>query len=139
MKFVRKCAVLCLSLCALAGQPVWSADAPVAVVNGKAIPAWLMERNVQANVAQGQVDSPALRAALTEELIARELMVQEATRRGLDKLPGNEAALLTLRQNLLIDMLLQDELSKSPLGVADLRQEYERQVRSEPLRLWPHV
>ena len=66
MKFVRKCAVLCLSLCALAGRPVWSADAPVAVVNGKAIPAWLMERNVQANVAQGQVDSPALRAALTE-------------------------------------------------------------------------
>mgnify|MGYP003337559863 FL=1 len=129
MKFVRKCAVLCLSLCALAGRPVWSADAPVAVINGKAIPAWLMERNVQANVAQGQVDSPALRAALTEELIARELMVQEATRRGLDKRPGNEAALLTLRQNLLIDMLLQDELSKSPLGVPDLRQEYERQVR----------
>ena len=26
-------------------------------------------------------------------------------------------------------MLLQDELSKSPLGVPDLRQEYERQVR----------
>lgn len=107
----------------------WAADAPVAVVNGTPINPRLMERSVQANVAQGRADSPALRAALTEELIARELMVQEATRRGLDKLPANEDALLTLQQNLLIDLLFQDELTRSPMSEADLRQEYERQVK----------
>lgn len=129
MKTVWKCVALSLSLWAVADRPAWSSDAPVAVVNGTAIPARLMDRNVKANVAQGQADSPALRAALTEELIARELMVQEALRRGLDKRAETEDALLMLRQNLLIDLLLQDELAKTPVSEADLRQEYERQVK----------
>ncbi len=71
----------------------------------------LMERNVQASVAQGQLDSPALRAALGQELIARELMVQEALRRGLDKRPQAEDALLVQRQNLLLDLLLPDQIT----------------------------
>lgn len=107
----------------------WAADPPVAVVNGVSIPARLMERNVQANVAQGQSDSPALRAALRDELIARELMVQEAARRGLDKRRDTEEALQVLRQNFLIDILLQDELGKAPITEADLKAEYDRQVR----------
>ena len=109
--------------------PLWAADAPVAVVNGTAISARLMDRNVQANVAQGQADSPALRAALKEELIARELMVQEAQKRGLEKAAATQDALLVLRQNLLIDALLGDEFSKQPLTEAELKAEYERQVK----------
>jgi len=107
----------------------WAADAPVAVVNGVSIPARLLERNVQANVAQGQADSPALRSALKDELIARELMAQEAAKRGLDKRQDAEDAMVVLRQNLLIDLLLQDELSKTPVTEADLKAEYERQVK----------
>ena len=116
-----------LALVGAAG--VWAADAPVAVVNGVSIPARLMDRNVQANVAQGQSDSPALRAALRDELIARELMTQEAVRRGLDKRRDTEDALQVLRQNVLIDALLQDDLSKTPITEAELKAEYDRQVR----------
>ncbi len=116
-----------LALVGAAGA--WAADAPVAVVNGVSIPARLMDRNVQANVAQGQSDSPALRAALRDELIARELMTQEAVRRGLDKRRDTEDALQVLRQNVLIDALLQDDLSKTPITEADLKAEYDRQVR----------
>ena len=108
----------------------WSAEAPVAVVNGVSIAPRLMERSVQGNVAQGQGDTPALRAALKEELIARELMVQEAVRRGLDKRKDTEEALQVLRQNYLIDVLMQDELAKAPLTEADLKAEYERQVKA---------
>ena len=115
---------------ALAAGAAWAADAPVAVVNGVRIEAPLMERNVQANVAQGQGDTPALRAALKEELIARELMVQEAQRRGLDKRQESEEALKVLRQNYLIDVLLQDELGKSPITEADLKTEYDRQAKA---------
>lgn len=39
------------------------ADTPVAVVNGVSIAARWMDRNVQANVVQGQKDTPELRAA----------------------------------------------------------------------------
>lgn len=104
--------------------------AAVATVNGVAIPARWMDRNVQANVAQGQADSPALRSALREELIARELMVQEAQRRGLDKQQEIDDALKVMRQNVLIDALVQDELKKTPITETDLRTEYDRQVKS---------
>ena len=99
-----------------------SADAPVAVVNGAAISARLMDRNVQANVAQGQKDTPELRAALRQELVARELMAQEAQKRGL--------ALMAMRQNLLIELVLNDEFTKNPIAEAELKTEYERQVKA---------
>jgi peptidyl-prolyl cis-trans isomerase C len=117
--------VLCLACTGVA----WAADAPAAVVNGTNISARLLERMVRANVAQGQTDTPALRAAIKQELIARELMVQEAARRGLDKRQETEAALQTLKQNLLIDVLMQDELGKNPVTDDDLKAEYDRQVK----------
>ena len=107
-----------------------ASDAPVAVVNEVAIPARLMDRNIEANVAQGQKDSPELRAVLKQELVARELMAQEAQKRGLDKLPSTQDALLTLRQNLLIELVLNDEFTKWPIADAELKAEYERQVKA---------
>jgi peptidyl-prolyl cis-trans isomerase C len=107
-----------------------AADAPVAVVNGMSIPARLMDRNIQANLAQGQRDTPELRAVLKQELIARELMAQEAQKRGLDKLPAAQDALLALRQNLLIDLVLNDEFTKNPITDAELKTEYDRQVKA---------
>ncbi len=107
-----------------------ASDAPVAVVNGVAIPARLMDRNIEADVAQGQKDSPELRAVLKQELVARELMAQEAQKRGLDKLPSTQDALLTLRQNLLIELVLNDEFTKRPIADAELKAEYERQVKA---------
>ena len=132
MKFQSKWAVpalgLALSVC-FAGA-AFSADAPLAVVNGVSIPARLMARNIEANVAQGQKDTPELRAALRQEFIARELMVQEAQKRGLDKLPATQDALQGLRQNLLIDLVLNDEFTKNPVTEVELKAEYERQVKA---------
>ena len=108
----------------------YSADAPVAVVNGVSIAARLMERNIEVNVAQGQKDTPELRSAIKQELVARELMAQEAQKRGLDKLPATEDALTTMRQNLLIELVLNDEFSKNPIVDAELKAEYERQVKA---------
>lgn len=119
---------ICLLMGFLMTLAANAADAPVAVVNGVSIAARLMDRNVQANVAQGQKDTPELRAALKQELVARELMVQEAQKRGLDKLPSTQDALLAMRQNLLIELVLNDEFTKNPVTEAELKTEYERQV-----------
>jgi peptidyl-prolyl cis-trans isomerase C len=89
-----------------------------------------MARNIEANVAQGQKDTPELRAALRQEFIARELMVQEAQKRGLDKLPATQDALQGLRQNLMIELLLNDEFTKNPVTEAELKADYERQVKA---------
>lgn len=123
------CALGCALSVSMAGT-AQAADAPVAVVNGVSIAARLMDRNVQANVAQGQKDTPELRAALRQEFIARELMVQEAQKRGLDKLPATQDALQGLRQNLMIELLLNDEFTKNPVTEAELKADYERQVKA---------
>lgn len=107
-----------------------AADAAVAVVNGIAIELTLLERNVQANVAQGQKDTPELRAILKQELVARELMAQEAQKRGLDTLSTTKDALQLMRQNLLIELVLNDEFAKKPITDAELKAEYERQVKT---------
>jgi peptidyl-prolyl cis-trans isomerase C len=121
--------VRALTFCAVT-IPAVAADVPVAVVNGVSIAARLIDRTVQANVAQGQKDTPELRAALRQELIARELMVQEAQKRGLDKLPATQDALMAMRQNLLIEGVLKDEFTKNPITEAELKTEYERQVKT---------
>jgi peptidyl-prolyl cis-trans isomerase C len=124
---------LCAFACAFfvwgTGQ-VLASEANIAVVNGVNIASSLLDRNVQANVAQGQRDTPELRAALKQELVARELMAQEAQKRGLDKLPATQDALTAMRQNLLIELVLNDEFTKNPIAEADLKAEYERQVKA---------
>jgi peptidyl-prolyl cis-trans isomerase C len=131
MKFQLKSSLRALAwaLSVCGASVAFAADAPVAVVNGVAIAAGLLDRNVQANVAQGQKDTPELRAAIKQELVARELMSQEAQKRGLDKLPATQDALMAMRQNLLIELVLNDEFSKNPVTDAELKAEYDRQVK----------
>ena len=76
MNFLARAGGGVLSLCL--GGDTLAAEAPMAVVNGVPIAARLLDINVEANLAQGQKDTPELRTALKQELIARELMVQEA-------------------------------------------------------------
>lgn len=101
----------------------------VAVVNGAAISQMQFDRALSNSVAQGQRDSPELRQAIREELIAREVLSQEAVRQKLDR--GNDAsALLAIaRQNVLIDLLIADHLSKNPISDSQIEAEYQRQIR----------
>ncbi len=57
---------------------VWADDKTVATVNGVAIPQERAELMAKAAVAQGQEDTPQLRAAIRDELIKLELLVQAA-------------------------------------------------------------
>jgi peptidyl-prolyl cis-trans isomerase C len=127
MNFLARAGGGVLSLC-LVGAAL-AAEAPMAVVNGVPIAARLLDINIEANVAQGQKDTPEMRTALKQELIARELMVQEAQKRGLEQLPTTQDALLTLRQNLLIELVLNDEFKKNPVTQTELKDEYDRQVK----------
>ncbi|WP_143473916.1 peptidyl-prolyl cis-trans isomerase [Limnohabitans sp. 15K] len=100
----------------------------IASVNGVAIPTKLLDQLVSASTAQGLQDSPQLRNAIKTELIAKELFWQEAQKRGLDKTPEATAALAQLRQNVLIDFLIQDEIKQKPLTEAEIKSDYDRQI-----------
>lgn len=121
------CALLCSALFSATVRAELPAGA-VATVNGAALSQATFDKLVQMNVAQGQKDTPQLRQALKTELIARELLVQESSRRGLDKREPAQEAWAALQQNFLIDLLVSDHLAQNPITEAELKAEYERQA-----------
>ena len=100
----------------------------VASVNGVPLSQSAFDALVQARIAQGQKDSPQLRQTLKNDLIVRELLLQEATGRGLDKREDVQQALVTLQQNFMVDLLINEHLTQNPITDADLKAEYERQT-----------
>jgi peptidyl-prolyl cis-trans isomerase C len=110
--------------CALfAGSPALAQNA--AVVNGKPIPKARVDEFVEALAAQGRPDSPQLRELVREELIAREIFVQEAEKAGLAKSTEVQRQLENTRQDILIRALIRDHLEKNPVKDEDVKAEYE--------------
>ncbi|WVN40937.1 peptidylprolyl isomerase [beta proteobacterium MWH-UniP1] len=98
----------------------------IAVVNGKPISRARADAFVQELIKQGQQDTPQLQAMVRQELVDREILVQEAERRGLPAKADVKFQLDNTRQQVLINALVQDELKKSAITDADLKAEYDR-------------
>ena len=116
-------AVLAAALLA-AAPALWAQNA--AVVNNKPIPKAKVDEFVQALVAQGRPDTPELRAAVREELIARELFVQEAERKGLARNADVQRQLDAARQQILIQALVRDYVKSNPIKEEDVKAEYDK-------------
>jgi peptidyl-prolyl cis-trans isomerase C len=97
-----------------------------AVVNNKPITTKKVDEFVAALVAQGRPDTPELRAAVREELIARELFAQEAERKGLARNAEVQRQLEAARQNILISALIRDYVKAKPVTDAEVAAEYEK-------------
>ena len=98
-----------------------------ATVNNIFLTKGLLDLSIKAAVAQGQKNTPELQKALKDELINRELLAQQAERIGLEKEIDLDNQYTQLRQNLLIQALVDEHFKKSPISDEQLRQEYERQ------------
>jgi peptidyl-prolyl cis-trans isomerase C len=120
-----KPARLLLALLAVAAAPVFAQN--LAVVNGKAIPSSRADAVVKQVVAQGQqTDSPQLRDAVKKDLIAREVMMQEAVKQGFEKDATVKSQLEVARQTIIINALVRDYITKHKITDADIKAEYER-------------
>lgn len=98
-----------------------------AVVNNKPIPKTREDAWVKQLSQQGQQDTPELRKMVKEELIRREVFLQEVQKRGLAEQPEVKFQLDIQRQNTLIQALMRDELKRHPVSDADVQAEYEKQ------------
>jgi peptidyl-prolyl cis-trans isomerase C len=98
----------------------------VAKVNGVAIPQQNVDLMVKNLVAQGRQDTPQLREEIKQSMINRELLVQEAVRRGLDKNPEVVTRLSLMRQDLLVNAEMQELLKAQPVTDEAMRKEYDR-------------
>lgn len=96
-----------------------------ATVNGKAIPQARIDAMVAAQVAQGRPDSPQLREAAKEDLVRRELLAQEAEKKGLDKKSEVQTQMALARQGVLVGAYLESYIKSHPVTDEMLQKEYE--------------
>ena len=104
-------AVLPLVLSCSAG----AAD-PVAKVNGTAIPQSRLDAMLKGATAQGQPESPELRNRVRDELITREILMQEAAKKGTDKTADVLNQIEIQRQSLIIQAFLNDYVRSNPVS-----------------------
>lgn len=120
-----KPARLLLALVAIAATPAYAQN--LAVVNGKAIPSARVDAVVKQVVAQGQQqDTPELRDMIKRDLVAREVMMQEAVKRGFDKDPVVRTQLENARQSIVVNEMMREYISKNKVTDAEIKAEYDR-------------
>ncbi len=116
--------VLMLAAALSVAAPVFAQNA--AVVNGKAIPSSRVDQFINLLTKQGQPDSPQLREQIREELINREIFLQEADKRGISKQAEVQAEIDLTRQSVMIRGLFNDYLAKNPVTDQQVQAEYDR-------------
>lgn len=121
--------VLMLAAALAVAVPAFAQNA--AVVNGKAIPSARVDQFVNLLTKQGQPDSPQLREQIREELINREIFLQEADKRGIAKRPDVQAEIDLTRQSVLIRGLFDDFHAKNAVTPQQVQAEYDRVKSSQ--------
>lgn len=100
------------------------------VVNGVTIPQSRIDMMNKELTASGQPDTPERQRAVKEELINREVLVQAAQKRGLDKQAEVAAQMEMARQAVLVRALFESEVKANPITDADLQKQYEEFKKS---------
>lgn len=118
--------MLSAALVALLASPVLAQN--LAVVNGKPVPSSRVKALQQQVEASGRPVTPEVLAQIKEELIAREVFMQEARKRGLDASEDYKSQLELARQTILIRQLFADFQKKNPVTDADIQAEYDKFV-----------
>jgi peptidyl-prolyl cis-trans isomerase C len=124
------------ALIALAGAPAQAQDKAVAPAKaaaaaapaaaGKEIyPKVYFDLMLKERLAQGQPDTPELRAGLREELNTRELLLREAKKKGLEKNADVKTQMDLTSQTVLVRAFVADWVKANPISDAALHKEYD--------------
>ncbi|OHC75054.1 MAG: peptidylprolyl isomerase [Rhodoferax sp. RIFCSPLOWO2_12_FULL_60_11] len=98
----------------------------VAIVNGKAVPTARVDALAQQVARSGRPITPEMQGQLKEEVIAREIFMQEAKKQGLDTTEDFRTQMDLARQTLLIRELFANYQKTSPVTDADIQAEYDK-------------
>ncbi|RZS56788.1 peptidylprolyl isomerase [Sphaerotilus mobilis] len=112
---------------AVALLPAVSQAQNVAIVNGKGVPTARFESFMTQITKQGnQPRTPELERQVKDELVLREIFVQEAEKRGLQRNDEYKTQMEIARQSLLIRELFADYQKKNPVTDAEVQAEYDK-------------
>ena len=98
----------------------------IAIVNGKAVPKSRVDALAEQVKRSGRPVTPEMEGQLKEEIIAREIFVQEAQARGLDATDDYKNQLELTRQSILIRELFNDYQKKNPVTDQEIKAEYDK-------------
>jgi peptidyl-prolyl cis-trans isomerase C len=100
----------------------------IAIVNGKPVPKTRVDMLQQQLTKAGRPVSPEMQGQLKDEVIAREIFMQEAQKRGLDATDDYKSQMELARQTILIRELFADYQKNNPVTDADIKAEYDKFV-----------
>jgi peptidyl-prolyl cis-trans isomerase C len=100
----------------------------VAIVNGKAVPKSRVEALAQQVARSGRPVTPEVESQIKDEVIAREVFMQEAQKKGLDATDDYRAQLELARQSILIRELFSEFQKNNPVTEADIKAEFDKFV-----------
>jgi peptidyl-prolyl cis-trans isomerase C len=121
---MNKQVISSIALAVLAVSSAWAQN--VAIVNGKAVPMSRVEALTQQVAAQGKPVTPEMTKQIKEEVINREVFVQEAQKRGIEGSDDYKTQMEMARQAIMIRALFSDYQKKNPVTDAEIQAEYDK-------------
>ena len=106
--------------------PLAASAQNLATVNGKVVPKARVDMLLQQAARSGQQLTPEMQAQARDQVVLREIFVQEAVKRGMATSPDYAAQMELARQSILIRELFEDFKKKNPVSEADSQAEYEK-------------
>ena len=126
---MKKTTLLAVTLAALIGAAPFAAIAQnVAIVNGKPVPKTRMDVLAAQLAAAGHPVTPEMQGQLREEVVVREVFMQEAQKQGLDGTTDYKDQLELARQAILIRQLFDNYRKTHPVTDAEVQAEYDKFV-----------
>jgi len=119
--------MLVAALVALLAGPALAQN--IAVVNGKPVPTARLNALKAQIEKSGRPVNQDMLAQLKDEVVAREIFMQEARKRGLDASEDYKNQLELARQTILIRELFADFQKKNPVTDAEIQAEYDKFVK----------
>ncbi len=114
---------------AIAQTPAKKPAAPAATAKPAAgeitVPTEQLDLILKERLAQGQPDTPELRAVLRDELVNRELFMRAAKAKGIDRVPAMKTQMQVASDSILIRAYINEYLTANPVTDEILKKEYE--------------
>ena len=98
----------------------------LAIVNGKPVPKARADILASQLTKAGRPVTPEMSNQIKDEVISREIFMQEAQKRGLDATDDFKAQLELARQTLLIRELFTEYQKSNPVTDAEMKAEYDK-------------
>ena len=115
-----------LALSAALALPLAAAAQNITTVNGKPVPKSRVDALLSQASKQGQAKTPELETQVRDEVVLREMFMQEAEKRGLAQSAEYKSQMELARQTILIRELFNEFNKKNPTSDAEVQAEYDK-------------